>query len=132
METSSRFIPLVDDLTHILIEAGKKQITLILMQPYSGMVWTGVGSAYGGRVPQSATELKPKSFIRRRAVTNPFGFEKTNARNGSTGDSVAMVVDILTPSFLHQLFRMARRALGRRSSGNGEVQGKEHRRADGY
>jgi hypothetical protein len=26
METSSRFIPLVDDLTHILIEAGKNKL----------------------------------------------------------------------------------------------------------
>jgi hypothetical protein len=35
METSSRLIPLVDDLTHILIEAGKNKFTL-MMQPYKG------------------------------------------------------------------------------------------------
>jgi hypothetical protein len=29
METSSRLIPLVDDLTHILIEAGQERITLM-------------------------------------------------------------------------------------------------------
>jgi Type III secretion system regulator (LcrR) len=34
METSSRLIPLVDDLTHILIEAGKNKLQL--MQPYKG------------------------------------------------------------------------------------------------
>jgi hypothetical protein len=34
IETSSRLIPLVDDLTRILIEAGKNKIAL--MQPYKG------------------------------------------------------------------------------------------------
>src|SRR5215510_2004119 len=34
IETSSRLIPLVDDLTHILIDAGKEQATV--MQPYKG------------------------------------------------------------------------------------------------
>ena len=39
IETSSRLIPLVDDLTHILLEAGKEQITV--MQPYKGYFITG-------------------------------------------------------------------------------------------
>ena len=39
METSSRLIPLVDDLTHILIEAGKNK--LHVMQPYKGYFITG-------------------------------------------------------------------------------------------
>ena len=36
METSSRLIPLVDDLTHILIEAGKNKYTDDDLQPYKG------------------------------------------------------------------------------------------------
>jgi hypothetical protein len=36
METSSRLIPIVDDLTYILIEAGNEQITL-MMQPCTGI-----------------------------------------------------------------------------------------------
>jgi hypothetical protein len=35
METSSRLIPLVDDLTHISDRSGQEQITL-MMQPYKG------------------------------------------------------------------------------------------------
>jgi hypothetical protein len=39
MATSSRLIPLVDDLTHILIEAGKNKLPL--MQPYNGYLIEG-------------------------------------------------------------------------------------------
>jgi hypothetical protein len=36
-ETSSRLIPFVDELTHILIEAGKNNCTdAMMMQPYKG------------------------------------------------------------------------------------------------
>jgi hypothetical protein len=53
METSSRLIPLVDDLTHILIEAGKEQITL--MQQDKDI------SSRCGALPGSPTELNGQS-----------------------------------------------------------------------
>ena len=51
METSSRLIPLVDDLTHILIEAGTNKLHFIqgsalLVHPFS-LDWYGSGSVLG-------------------------------------------------------------------------------------
>ena len=42
--TSSRLIPLVDDLTHILIEAGKNKCTNAWLVPWQPELWRHIGN----------------------------------------------------------------------------------------